>query len=298
MFYFDFFASHPLAFALACGVLGLLVGSFLNVVIYRLPIMLEREWREQCVEFLADDEANQLELAAREPQHKRFDLIAPGSHCPKCQKRLRAWENIPLLSYLAQGRKCRHCGETISLRYPFVELLTGVLSFIITWHFGFSEQAAAGLLFTWLLISLSFIDYDTQLLPDVITVPMLWIGLLLSLFTVYVDPASSIIGAIAGYLALWSVFHGFKLATGKEGMGYGDFKLLAAMGAWLGWKMLPSIILLSSFAGAIIGIGLVLLKLQNKEKPIPFGPYLAIAAWLAMLYGDALNARYFQLLGV
>lgn len=307
MGYFELYAEHPLAFAFACGLLGLLIGSFLNVVIYRLPVMMEREWHTQCVEFLAEEEAvkagaepspllgtKDSETEVLEKKEKRFDLMFPSSHCPNCQHKIKAWENIPLISYLLLGRKCRQCGEKISMRYPLIELLTGVLSFIVAWHFGYSEQAAAGLLFTWLLIALSFIDYDTQLLPDVITLPMVWIGLLLSLGVVFVSPTESIIGAVAGYLALWSVYQAFKLLTGKEGMGFGDFKLLAAMGAWLGWKMLPVMILLSSFAGAVIGIALIVLKLQNKEKPIPFGPYLAIAGWLTMLYGNEIMDYYFQ----
>jgi len=298
MDYLEFYATNPLAFSMACGVLGLLIGSFLNVVIYRLPVMLDREWHAQCTDFLAEDKNFDGELASDSKPAPRFDLISPASHCPKCQHKIKAWENIPVISYLLLGRKCRECGTGIPFRYPFVELLTGVLSFIVAWHFGYSEQAAAGLLFTWLLIALSFIDYDTQLLPDVITIPMIWIGLLLSLAVVYVDSTESIIGAIAGYLSLWCVYYGFKLLTGKEGMGFGDFKLLAAMGAWLGWKMLPAIVLLSSFAGAVIGIALVLMKLQNKEKPIPFGPYLAIAGWLAMLYGETLMTGYFQFVGI
>ena len=295
MIYVDFFITNPLAFAIVCGIFGLLIGSFLNVVIYRLPIMLEHDWHAQCVEFLEEDAAtDEAKLPKKEENQKRFDLISPSSHCPKCNHKIRAWENIPVLSYLILGRKCRQCHSPISFRYPFVELLTGVLSFMVAWHFGFGEQAAAALFLTWTLIALSFIDYDTQLLPDVITIPMVWVGLLLSLGVVYVDPATSIIGAAAGYLSLWCVFQLFKLITGKEGMGFGDFKLLAVLGAWFGWKMLPVIILLSSFAGAVIGISLILLKQQNKDKPIPFGPYLAIAGWLAMLYGDELVSYYFQ----
>lgn len=298
MIYSEIFTTNPMAFALVCGLLGLLIGSFLNVVIYRLPLMLEAEWREQCVEFLEDENAENNKPQTNEEPRKRFDLLMPPSHCPKCQHKIKAWENIPVLSYLLLGRKCRNCSTPISVRYPLVELLTAVLSFVVALHFGFSAQAAAALLFTWLLITLSFIDYDTQLLPDVITIPMVWMGLLLSLAAVYVDPVSSIIGATAGYLSLWCVFQVFKLITGKEGMGFGDFKLLAVLGAWLGWKMLPAIILLSSFAGAVIGITLILVKQHNKEKPIPFGPYLAIAGWIAMLYGDQLIDYYFQFVAV
>jgi len=292
MIYVDYFIANPLAFAMVCGIIGLLIGSFLNVVIYRLPVMLERDWHEQCVEFLEEEAVDKVTLPKKEETQKRFDLISPSSHCPKCNHKIRAWENIPVFSYLLLGRKCHQCHTPIPFRYPFVELLTGVLSFVVAWHFGFNEQAAAALFLTWTLIALSFIDYDTQLLPDVITIPMVWVGLLLSLGVVYVDPATSIIGACAGYLSLWCVFQLFKLITGKEGMGFGDFKLLAVLGAWFGWKMLPVIILLSSFAGAVIGISLILLKQQNKDKPIPFGPYLAIAGWIAMLYGDELIDYY------
>jgi len=315
MNYVEYFSANPFMFAMVCGFLGLLVGSFLNVVIYRLPLMLEKGWREECLEFLQEtraEEANtekakaeksnseefKTEKAEKADQRPRFDLIMPGSHCPKCQHKIKAWENIPVFSYLFLGRKCSQCSTPISFRYPFVELLTGVLSFAVAWHFGFGEQAFAGLVFTWLLITLSFIDYDTQLLPDVITIPMVWMGLLLSLWSVYVDSTASIIGAVAGYLSLWTVFQAFKLATGKEGMGFGDFKLLAVLGAWLGWKMLPVIILLSSLAGAVIGITLIVIKRLNKDKPIPFGPYLAIAGWIAMIYGEELVAQYFKIYGI
>ena len=298
MIYVDFYAANPLVFAFVCGFFGLLIGSFLNVVIYRLPVMLERDWHEQCVEFLEEENSDSPKESSKIVEKKRFDLIVPSSHCPKCNHKIKAWENIPVLSYLILGRKCRECNAPISFRYPFVELLTGVLSFVVAWHFGFTEQTAAALFLTWILITLSFIDYDTQLLPDVITIPMVWVGLFLSLGVVYVDPATSIIGALAGYLSLWSVFQLFKLATGKEGMGFGDFKLLSVLGAWFGWKMLPVIILLSSFAGAVVGISLIVLKLQNKDKPIPFGPYLAIAGWLAMLYGDELITHYFRFAGI
>jgi len=295
MAYFEFYSTNPIMFALSCGVLGLLIGSFLNVVVYRLPIMLEQEWREQCVEFLEDDGKQKLDLPEKKAEYKNFNLVTPFSHCPKCQHKIRFWENIPVFSYFLLGRKCYQCKTPISFRYPFVELLSGVLSFTVALHFGFGEQAAAALLLTWVLIALSFIDYDTQLLPDVITIPMVWVGLILSIFLVYVDPVTSIIGATAGYLSLWIVFQVFRLITGKEGMGFGDFKLLALLGAWLGWKMLPLIILLSSFAGAFIGIGLIILKKQNKEKPIPFGPYLAIAGWIALLYGENLIDYYFHI---
>lgn len=279
-----YFLTTPFIFTILVGVIGLLVGSFLNVVIYRLPIMMKREWRKDCLEF--------LELENDVPS-EIFNLALPASSCPHCHAKIRPWQNIPVLSYLWLRGKCANCKNTISSRYPVVELLTAVLSMIVAWHFGFGWQAAAGLLLTWVLISLSLIDLDTQLLPDVIVLPMLWLGLIASLFFVFVDSSTSIIGASAGYLALWSVYHGFKLFTGKEGMGHGDFKLLAMLGAWLGWQYLGLIILLSSVVGAFIGITLISLNKQNRDVPIPFGPYLAIAGWIALLWGNSLNHYYF-----
>jgi len=288
----NFFTIYPVLFPVACGILGLLIGSFLNVVIYRLPVMLEKDWRMQCEEFLAEEENDPT---VSEKTDERFDLLLPGSQCPHCQHKIKIWENIPVLSYVFLRGKCKSCKTNIAMRYPFVELLTATLSFLVAWHYGFSEQSAAALLLTWVLITLSFIDYDTQILPDVITLPMIWIGLLCSLGVVFVDAESSIIGAIAGYMVLWSVFQLFRLLTGKEGMGFGDFKLLSLLGAWLGWKLLPVIILLSSFAGAVIGVALMIFKQHSKDKPIPFGPYLAIAGWVAMIYGDAIIDGYFQI---
>ncbi len=268
-------------------VLGLIIGSFLNVVIYRLPKIMEAEWRQQCHEFLeqADEQANAAE---------RFSLAFPGSHCPHCGSPIPFWRNIPLLSYLLQKGRCADCGAAIALRYPMVELLTALLTLAVAWQFGVSWQALAGFLLTWVLIALSFIDYDTQLLPDNLTLPMIWLGLLLSLVPLFASPRDSILGAVFGYLLLWGVYQLFKLVTGKEGMGFGDFKLLAMLGAWLGWQKLPLIVLLSSFAGAVIGILLVLFKGHHKEKPIPFGPYLAIAGWLALMFGENLVQQYLK----
>lgn len=267
---------------------GLLVGSFLNVVIYRLPIIMEREWRMQC------DELNGNESKPMEA----FTLSIPRSRCPHCSHEITALENIPVISYLILGGKCKQCKAAISKRYPLIEALTGLLSGIVAWQFGFDWTCAGGLLLTWSLIALTFIDVDHQLLPDSITLPLLWLGILFNLFAVYTDLQSSVIGAIAGYMTLWLVFHGFKLATGKEGMGYGDFKLLAALGAWLGWSFLPSIVLLSSLVGAVIGITLVVFRQHQRDIPIPFGPYLATAGWIALVWGEAINTAYLNWTGI
>lgn len=280
--------SNLLLFVACSGILGLIVGSFLNVVIYRLPIMMEREWRAQCAE---------LNGTATESA-TTFNLLAPRSQCPHCGHKITALENIPLLSWLALRGRCAACKKPIARRYPLIEAATGILSAIVAGHFGFSAAAAAALLLTWALIALSMIDYDTQLLPDWITLPFLWIGLLLSLYSVFVDPRASIVGAAAGYMSLWSVYIVFKLVTKKEGMGYGDFKLLAMLGAWLGWQMLPVIILLSSAVGAVVGIALILLRGQDRNKPIPFGPYLAAAGWLALLWGQDITQAYLKFSGI
>ncbi len=270
---------------------GLQIGSFLNVVIYRLPLMLERSWHEQCRELTGHD-------ADRHADSPRFNLSTPRSHCPQCKHKLSWHENIPLFSYLLQKGRCRHCNASISLRYPSIELLTAVLSGVIVWHFGYSWQSCFALILTWSLIALSFIDIDHQLLPDDITLPVLWLGIGLSVFSIFATAHSSIIGAIAGYLTLWSVYHVFRLLTGKEGMGYGDFKLLALFGAWLGWQYLPVIILLSSLVGAIFGIGLILFRRHGRSVPIPFGPYLAIAGWVALMWGHEINSAYLQAVGL
>ncbi|MDX1454446.1 MAG: A24 family peptidase [Gammaproteobacteria bacterium] len=267
-------------------VLGLMIGSFLNVVIHRLPLMLEREWRSQSREM--------LELPAADDGEK-LTLVTPRSRCPHCGHPISALENIPLLSYAVLGGKCRGCKAGISLRYPAVELLTGLLTGLVAWQFGFTLAAFGGMLFCWLLISMTFIDLDHQLLPDNLTLPLLWLGLLFSLGNVYVSPAVAIIGAACGYLSLWLVFQGFKLATGKEGMGYGDFKLFAALGAWLGWSMLPLVILLASGVGAVVGISMILFGDQKRSQPIPFGPFLAAAGLIAFLAGDPIVGWYLGL---
>ena len=277
-----FLMQQPLLFALLAGLLGLFVGSFLNVVIYRLPVMMQRSWRSQCQELL------ELE----QDQHPRFNLSLPRSHCPHCGHLIGALENIPVLSYLLQRGRCRHCKGKIALRYPLIELFTALITAITAWHFGFGWEALFAILLSWALIALSFIDIDQQLLPDDITLPFLWLGLALSLFGLFSDMQSAIIGAMAGYLSLWLVYWAFKLITGKEGMGYGDFKLLALFGAWLGWQSLPLVILLSSLVGAIIGLTMILFRGRDRQLPIPFGPYLAAAGWLAMLWGDALIDLY------
>ncbi|HEX9627128.1 MAG TPA: A24 family peptidase [Acidiferrobacterales bacterium] len=277
--------SHPYVFPLLAGLVGLLVGSFLNVVIVRLPTMLNRQWRREC----------EQHLAAAAADDRPFNLVTPRSHCPHCGHRIGALENVPVLSYLWLRGRCSACGVRISPRYPLVELLSAGLSTLVAWHFGFGVAAIAVILLTWALIALTFIDIDHQLLPDVITLPFLWVGLLLNAFSVFADPRSAVIGAAAGYLALWLVFHLFKLVTGKEGMGYGDFKLLALFGAWLGWQSLPLIILLSSFVGAAVGLGFILFRGRDRNLPIPFGPFLCAAGWIALLWGDSMMRYYLRL---
>ena len=285
----DTFQTLPWLFILSAGVLGLIVGSFLNVVIHRLPQMMEREWRVQCAE---------LNGAPQTIAPARFDLLHPPSHCPQCLRHVRPLENIPLLSYLWLRGRCAGCDARISLRYPIVEVSTALLSALVAWHFGATAAGLAALPLTWALIALSVIDFDHQLLPDSITLPFLWGGLGLSLFGVFVDSETAIIGALAGYLSLWSVYIVFKLVTGKQGMGHGDFKLLAMLGAWLGWQALPVIILLSSLLGALVGIALILLRGRDKNLPIPFGPYLALAGWVSLLWGKDLTQAYLQFAGL
>ncbi|MGA6098671.1 prepilin peptidase [Stutzerimonas marianensis] len=282
---FSFLASHALAFVFCATVLGLLVGSFLNVVIYRLPVMMQHEWRMQAREY--------LELPA-EADGARFNLMWPASRCPHCNHRIRAWENVPVISWLALRGKCSSCCAPISYRYPLVELACGVLSGYIAWHFGFTVQAGAMLVLTWGLLAASMIDVDHQLLPDSIVLPLLWLGLILNTQALFAPLTDALWGAVAGYLSLWSVYWLFKLITGKEGMGYGDFKLLAMLGAWGGWQVLPLTILLSSVVGAVLGT--ITLRMQKAENgtPIPFGPYLAVAGWIALLWGEQITAGYLR----
>jgi leader peptidase (prepilin peptidase)/N-methyltransferase len=290
-------------FSASVFVLGLAIGSFLNVVIYRLPIMMEREWRAQARELLfpAERAANDAEGVAPE----RFSLSTPRSACPSCKAPISTWQNIPVISWLALGGKCAACKARISVRYPLVEFATACLSAWVAWHFGFGIAAACALLVTWFLIALTVIDVDHQLLPDSITLPLLWAGLLaagaigrIAGSPLPVSPWDAILGAAAGYVSLWLVFHAFRLITGKEGMGYGDFKLLAALGAWLGWKLLPLVILLSAATGAALGIAMILLRGRDRSAPMPFGPYLATAGWLALMYGDSLVSGYLRVSGL
>jgi leader peptidase (prepilin peptidase) / N-methyltransferase len=284
----DLIQTSRLAFAFVAVLFGLVIGSFLNVVIYRTPIVLMRRWQHDCQDLAGQPSAN-----ITPPE--RFNLVTPRSRCPHCGHAITALENIPLLSYLWLGGKCSACRKPISLRYPFVELLSGVLAVSCAWHFGFGVAGLAAIALTWLLIALAFIDIDHQLLPDVMVLPFLWLGLLLNIAGVFTSLPSAVIGATAGYLSLWLVFHIFKLVTGKEGMGYGDFKLLALFGAWLGWQSLPLIILLSSLVGALIGIGLIIFRGRDRAQPLPFGPYLAAAGWVALLWGDRIVAQYLQI---
>ncbi len=276
------YLAHPPVFVAVAAVLGLAVGSFLNVVIHRLPKMMEREWQAQCAELRGEPA----------PQAPRYDLATPRSGCPACGHRITALENVPLVSYLWLRGRCSACRAPIGLRYPVVEALTGIATAYCAWRFGFGFAAFGAMLFTWCMIALAAIDIDTQLLPDSITLPLLWAGLAFNLRGTFVDLPSAVVGAIAGYLVLWSVYWAFRLATGKEGMGFGDFKLLAAIGAWLGWKMLPLVILASSFVGAVTGIALMILARRGRDVPIPFGPYLAGAGLIALFWGPGIVDRY------
>jgi leader peptidase (prepilin peptidase)/N-methyltransferase len=308
----------PALFAVSVFVIGLIVGSFLNVVIHRLPIMLERDWRTQAADILQGDQ--NPAMAAGTPAATTtagsdgtpakippgaFNLWTPRSACPKCGTPIKAWHNLPVFGWLLLRGRCAACGAPISRRYPVVELATAVLSAAVGWHFGFGANAACALLLTWALIALTGIDIDHQLLPDGITLPLLWAGLFAAVVigpapgaALPVAPRDAIIGAIAGYSSLWLVFHAFRLITGKEGMGYGDFKLYAALGAWLGWKILPLVILLSAASGAVLGIAMIALRGRDRAAPMPFGPYLAAAGWLAMLYGNGLMDAYLRLAGI
>jgi leader peptidase (prepilin peptidase) / N-methyltransferase len=294
------YSTSPALFAGSLFLLGLIVGSFLNVVIYRLPIILEREWRSQASEVLAT-----AEPSAPEAPLGRFTLSTPRSACPKCKAPITALQNIPVISWLVLRGRCASCKAKISARYPLIELTTGLLSAWVAWHFGFGAPAACALLVTWALIALTGIDIDHQLLPDNITLPLMWAGLLAAVIigpvpgaALPVSPRDAVIGAAAGYISLWLVFHAFKLVTGKEGMGYGDFKLFAALGAWLGWKVLPMVIVLSAATGAVLGILMIALQGRDRRAPMPFGPYLAAAGWLAMMYGDALLNGYLRISGL
>lgn len=294
MTFFSALQTYPLLGFACTLMLGLLVGSFLNVVIYRLPKMMERDWQDQCRDFLTND-GHIAALPTNDSKQEPFNLMVPVSRCPHCGHKIRPWENIPVISYLFLRGKCSNCKASISARYPMIELVTGLLSVAVIYYVGVNWSGLAALAFTWSLIALTMIDLDTYLLPDDITLPLLWLGLIANSFGAFTDLPSALWGAIAGYLALWSVYKVFKLLTGKEGMGHGDFKLLAALGAWMGWQMLPQIILLSSLVGAVIGISMIVIRGRDKNIPIPFGPYLAIAGWIAFIWGDTINQSYLKL---
>ena len=279
----DLLQAQPLFYLTAIFMLGLVVGSFLNVVILRLPVMLQRDWKAQCAELLG--------LAA-EQGAETFNLVMPRSHCPRCRHGITAWENIPLLSYLLLGGRCSQCRAAISPRYPLIELAAALMAVMAAVRFGVSPEALFAMALGWALLALAVIDLEHQLLPDDITLPFLWLGIALNFFNVFTDLHASVLGAILGYGALWSVYIVYKLVTGKTGMGHGDFKLLALLGAWLGWQLLPLIIISASILGAIIGIGMIIFRAHDKDIPIPFGPYLAISGWLAMLWGPAILSLY------
>ena len=278
--------TNSVFFISLCTTIGLVAGSFLNVIIFRLPKMMEREWNQQCSE-LRGETTKPLPT---------LNLVKPCSECPHCKHKITTLESIPIISYLALRGRCSQCNTSITLRYPIMEALTGIMSGFIAWHFGYGFITVAALIFVWSMITLAFIDLDTQLLPDEVTLPLLWIGLLINLGNGFTDISSAVIGAASGYIFLWLIYWCFKIATGKEGMGYGDFKLLAVIGAWFGWKMLPLVILLSSLAGAVIGIGLIIVAKNKRDTPFPFGPYLVGGGLVALFWGDQLNRTYLDLL--
>ena len=290
----ELFTQAPAVFIAVAFAFALIIGSFLNVIIYRLPLMMQRDWREQCDE-LSKEPAPDL------PKGK-FNLVVPRSRCPSCGAAIKAWQNIPVLSYLLLGAQCSNCQKSISVRYPLVETMTAILAAICAWHFGFGWEALMAIGLSFALVAISLIDADHQIIPDSIVIPLMWAGLIMSLFhplagadTLFIAPQDAIVGAVAGYLSLWSVYQLFKLITGKEGMGYGDFKLLAALGAWLGWQALPTIILMSAVVGAVIGIALIVFRGRDRQIPIPFGPYLAAAGWITMLWGETIKNAYLDI---
>ena len=279
------------------GLVSVCIGSFLNVVIYRLPVMMQKEWQTECRLLLADELTSPKTEQTTSQTTDTFNLVKPNSCCPKCKAAIKPWQNIPIFSWLFLKGKCATCDNPISVRYPIVEAITAILSLVVAYTFGATEQALLYIVVTWILVALTFIDIDHMLLPDQLTLPLLWLALIASVVGYTIAPSDAIIGAACGYLSLWSVFWLFKLITGKEGMGYGDFKLLAVFGALLGWQSLLTIILLSSVVGAVIGIALLSIQGKNKATPIPFGPYLAIAGWITMLWGTQLQNSYFNFIG-
>lgn len=294
MSFAEFYAAAPITIWIGVVFLGLAVGSFLNVVIYRLPVMMQNDWKQECDEYLREQGHPAAEKS--EQKTEKFNLAYPNSRCPKCNTPIKPWQNIPVLSYVFLKGACANCKTKISPRYPIIEATTAALGALVFWHFGATTETLFGFVFLWSLICLTMIDADHYLLPDSITLPLMWLGIIANLFNTYTDLESSVIGAIAGYLSLWVVYWAFKLITGKEGMGYGDFKLLAALGAWMGWQYLPLIILLSSAVGALLGLGAIALMGRDKAKPLPFGPYLAVAGFIAFIWGDTLLQHYLQMM--
>ena len=293
----DAFRAEPWFFYVAVTVFSLLIGSFLNVVIYRLPLMLHRRFKTECVDYLRDQHPmliNSPNIAAASDKAEKYNLVVPRSRCPQCGHMISAMENIPVMSYLVLRGRCRHCHTRISMRYPIVEAVTALLACVVAWKLGVTLAMLLALFLTFALIALTVIDFDTQYLPDEITLPFLWLGLIINVKGLYTDLHSAVWGAVAGYLVLWCIYHVFKLITHKEGMGYGDFKLLAMLGAWLGWQALPAIIIVSSLIGSLVGIGLIVFRQHDRSKPIPFGPYLAGAGWVVLIWGKAINAYYFH----
>ncbi len=282
-------SANPAIYIVCASILGLLVGSFINVVIHRLPIMMERRWRHECAEMLGSADA---------PAEARFDLVAPRSHCPHCGHAISAWENIPLLSYVLLKGRCHGCGAHISLRYPVVELISGLMTATAAWYFGFTWGAAGAMLFGWSVLALTGIDIDQQLLPDDITLPLLWLGLIFNLHATFVDLHSAVLGAVWGYMSLWIIFQVFRKLTGKEGMGFGDFKILAAIGAWLGWQLLPLVVILAAGVGAIVGLSMIVMRRAETQTALPFGPYLAAAGWIALFWGHDIMHAYMTFSGM
>lgn len=296
-------AQSPWLFIALSFVFAATIGSFLNVVIHRFPVMMKREWQQECNQYLQEYHVDVVKQIGIEKLNKpidtypeKYNLMVPGSACPKCKTAIKPWHNLPIVGWLMLRGKCVACDAPISSRYPIIELVTGLLVATIAWHFGPSWQFVFAAILTFVLIALTGIDLDEMLLPDQMTLPLLWLGLLINLNHTFTTPTDAVIGAAAGYLSLWSVFWLFKLLTGKEGMGYGDFKLLAVFGAWLGWQMLPLVILLSSLVGALVGITLIVLKRNQLVNPIPFGPYIAAAGWIALIWGQPIVDWYLSTL--
>lgn len=292
-----FKSSQPI-FLTAVGLISLIIGSFLNVIILRLPNVLQKEWRKQCYEFLETEIPVNEHPDLMKNRVLLLELLGNPSHCPRCNKHIKFYDNIPLLSYIFLRGKCRNCKKRISIQYPIIEGLAAVLATCVAWHFGVTWQTVAGCILTYVLLVQATIDFQHTIIPDELTLPMVWIGLLLSIPMLLIDSSSAIIGAISGYLSLWIIYWFFFWATKKEGMGYGDFKLLAMLGAWLGWQMLPFTVLFSSILGSIIGIVLILFQKKKREKRIPFGPFLATAGWIALLYGPEINEWYLNFAGI